>query len=1455
MKGLILGLLFAFSITTLNFAQDYSGKIVKKNGREYVNGLPLFTEADFEAFEELPQLTLPESAKTRDLPVRVDNADRPWFRPIFDQVALECGQASGVAYTFTYEINRLRDLPSNIIDNQYPTHYVYNWPGGGSGYASSFFDSWNIIKYTGTPNVLEYGGSLSYGGSARWMNGYDLYYSSMHNRLWDFYSIDVTTEAGLLTLKHWIANHLNGEESGGVGNIYTSAIGANLTLPPGTPEAGKHIVLELPSYSNHALCIAGYHDSIRYDINNDGQYTNDIDINNDGEVNLLDWEIGGVKLANSYYASSWGDGGFAYLLYSGLCRKMVPQGGPWNGMVHVIKAKENTEPQITFKASITHDSRNKIKVMAGIATTPGATEPELIIDFPILSYQGGDKYMTGGNQPEDKTLEFGLDVTALLNHVENGENARYFLIVDENDPYNGGTGLIKNFSLMDYTFETTEYPCSQSNVPLVEDGLTMIYVDAEISFEKPAIINEELPPATVYEPYSQQMIGDDGTEPYQWKIKKQYDVQVGLNPFVMAGAVQLSPNSQTSGYAVMGLDFEFPFYGKMYDTVYIHTDGYLMFNDDNYPWIFLIDQQNLLKNMRNISPMMSKTLQVQGGGSLWYEGNSNKATFRWDSREYSTSNEQNFLVNLYPDGTIEFNYGECTIANYNQWFAGISDGDDFNNMILDISNTEIEPGTFITIEPEYNRTELTITENGLFHGTPTEPYEGVDIEFCLKDANGMQATRELIFSTDGTNNIVIREVFVESGDNSIIEYGETATLSLELKNIGDSIVDASEMSITTSDIYTTLIDSTEMIGAFEPGETKIIENAFQLEVSAEVPNSHNITLSTTIDAGANVFNSFIYLEAFTPILSIGNVEFVDDNNGHPEAGETGQFIVNIKNVGGGKAFNILAELTISDPYITVINGTSTLEFINAGSAENVEFDIEISENAPLGYSTSFNITAVADNNYTASGTIPISVGFIFEDFETGDFSQYEWEFSGDADWVIDTFDPYEGAYCMKSGYIEDNQESIVSITMDVLLDNEISFYRAVSSESGYDYLRFYIDGVQQAQWAGEEGWGLATFDVEAGERTFTWAYEKDYSVSNGLDCGFVDYIIFPPSGELNMAVSAGPDISICEGETALPDAFVVNAESMEWSTSGDGTFDDPVVLNTVYTPGEQDIITGIVDLSITAWDYQGDSQTDITTLFIYHLPIVDAGEDMDYCANIQSFQISGLAINSDDYFWFTSGDGSFSNDNLLETTYFPGEVDIANGEVEISLNANAQEPCEGLVSDEIYVAFMPLPEVTFDELPLLGLNSPPYELTEGSPEGGEYAGPGVTDGWLYPDVAGVGIHTLTYTYEDENGCLNIAEQQVTIDEYVGIGEFSGGEIQIIPNPGQGLFNIHLNVPLGNEILATVFNTSGDVVLVESFNAVNSYAVLKINCTNQPSGVYYMHLQGSQSVITCKLVIK
>lgn len=128
-----------------------------------------------------------------------------------------------------------------------------------------------------------------------------------------------------------------------------------------------------------------------------------------------------------------------------------------------------------------------------------------------------------------------------------------------------------------------------------------------------------------------------------------------------------------------------------------------------------------------------------------------------------------------------------------------------------------------------------------------------------------------------------------------------------------------------------------------------------------------------------------------------------------------------------------------------------------------------------------------------------------ENFETGDLTKYPWQHSGNAQWVIVSDTKYEGSYAAKSGVIGDNQATTLEITLDTQFTN-ISFYRKVSSESGYDYLRFYIDGAQQTYWAGTQDWVQQTYTITPGQHTFKWSYTKDGSVSSGSDCAWIDNI-------------------------------------------------------------------------------------------------------------------------------------------------------------------------------------------------------------------------------------------------------------------------------------------------------------------------------------------------------------
>ncbi|MEZ5083685.1 MAG: hypothetical protein R2750_09570 [Bacteroidales bacterium] len=117
----------------------------------------------------------------------------------------------------------------------------------------------------------------------------------------------------------------------------------------------------------------------------------------------------------------------------------------------------------------------------------------------------------------------------------------------------------------------------------------------------------------------------------------------------------------------------------------------------------------------------------------------------------------------------------------------------------------------------------------------------------------------------------------------------------------------------------------------------------------------------------------------------------------------------------------------------------------------------------------------------------------------------------------------------------------------------MSFYRKVSSESNYDYLQFWVDGVNVAQWAGEIPWGKVKFFIPAGTHTFKWIYDKDGSVSTGSDCVWVDYIIFPPIAPFEADITVTPLLldfeEVVIGQTAILPFTIENNGSENLSGS------------------------------------------------------------------------------------------------------------------------------------------------------------------------------------------------------------------------------------------------------------------------------------------------------------------
>jgi len=377
----------------------------------------------------------------------------------------------------------------------------------------------------------------------------------------------------------------------------------------------------------------------------------------------------------------------------------------------------------------------------------------------------------------------------------------------------------------------------------------------------------------------------------------------------------------------------------------------------------------------------------------------------------------------------------------------------------------------------------------------------------------------------GTILVVSDEAFViydshlindPTGNNDgFADYGENVTLDMTLENVGTHDALGVNAVLSTTDSYVSVTDDTQSYGSISVGLTSEQTDAFALSIANDIPDQHivNFDLEVTGTSSRETWNSSFTITVDAPEITFDDILIDDsgsiiDENGRLDPGETVDLIIPTNNDGHSNSPSAFGVISCTNTDIT-FNGNTTHDFgiINASSSENAVFNITVDPGAEIGSNAPFEFTVTA-GNYNAVEIFNESIGLIVENFESGNFSVYPWE--EETDWLVVTEDPHDGAYCAKSGFITHNQTSELIVSGDVLADGTISFFKKVSSESGYDFLKFYINNIEKGSWSGEEGWSEVYYAVTAGtDVEFKWEYAKDGSVDNGSDCAWIDEIIFP----------------------------------------------------------------------------------------------------------------------------------------------------------------------------------------------------------------------------------------------------------------------------------------------------------------------------------------------------------
>ena len=253
-----------------------------------------------------------------------------------------------------------------------------------------------------------------------------------------------------------------------------------------------------------------------------------------------------------------------------------------------------------------------------------------------------------------------------------------------------------------------------------------------------------------------------------------------------------------------------------------------------------------------------------------------------------------------------------------------------------------------------------------------------------------------------------------------------------------------------------------------------------------------------------------------------------------------------------------------------------------------------------------------------------------------------------------------------------------------------------------------------------------------------------------------------------VSVSAGADGSICATGYLLNSANASNENTLSWTSSGTGTFSDNSALQPEYTPSAADVLSGSVNLTLTATNNCGSDSNTIEKTIV-DTPTVNAGIDISISQGATA-DLSGITTNASSVIWsFTGGSGTLTNPTSESSAQYvsdPTEL----GPVTLTLTAQPTTVnginCGSAVVDTLIISINPAPTadagdnraICLNEVTTLGVASTPgysYEWTS-VPFDGSFSDPFSSEPNVNPLV------TTEYTVTVTDGAGGTAQDTVIV---------------------------------------------------------------------------------------------
>ncbi len=277
-------------------------------------------------------------------------------------------------------------------------------------------------------------------------------------------------------------------------------------------------------------------------------------------------------------------------------------------------------------------------------------------------------------------------------------------------------------------------------------------------------------------------------------------------------------------------------------------------------------------------------------------------------------------------------------------------------------------------------------------------------------------------------------------------------------------------------------------------------------------------------------------------------------------------------------------------------------------------------------------------------------------------------------------------------------------------------------------------------------WSVNNGGVIIGNNTFdpvasgTGVYTLTYTITDSNNCNNTDTktIIVHDLP----AVEAGLDQAICDNPFDITLTGYSPAGGI-WTGTG---VSPNGIFNADNTPGLGDYTLLYTFTNPTT----NCTNSDSIIISVVPNDVADAGMDEEICINENSFSIqTGTPVGG---IW--SGNGITNGTNIFD----PEAAGVGTHVVTYTFGAGI---CE--TSDTKIITVVDLPEITLPNFNEVCLNSGLLDLSGASPSGGTWSGNAISNNQFDPEVAGIGVHTLTYNYTDLNTlCSNSKSIQIEV---------------------------------------------------------------------------------------------